>query len=151
MGDAFAMGRIESIENQSCVGHGLVQRQRTLQGRAVDQFHHDVVRTDILDPADIGVIEGRVGAASRSKRAANESLENLSATSRSSWASRAFQTSPMPPAPMASGVSASYLLSRSEPQNAQWTSGMARSCTSNLLFPTESPCSGAERIVSFTR
>jgi len=57
MGDALAVRRIECVTNLG----GILQRQRegqrSLQGRAFDVFHHQVVGPDIVQSADVGMVQ----------------------------------------------------------------------------------------------
>src|SRR5215471_12098967 len=51
MGDALAMGGIESFENLAGVFDGLVDRHRAVQRRTLDEFHHQIIGTDIVNLA----------------------------------------------------------------------------------------------------
>ena len=65
----------------------------------IDQFHHQIIRADIVQSADVGLIQRGDGAGFLLERSLNWSAEILMATSRPRRGSRARHTSPMPPLP----------------------------------------------------
>ena len=94
--------------------HGQVQqlarRIDGRDGRAVDVLHHQVAAAlgqlpDVVQLADVRMVQRRDRARLAAKRSENSVLDVLMATIRSSRVSRAFQTSPMPPAPSGAMIS----------------------------------------------
>src|SRR5580658_3577215 len=59
MSDALLMCRIQRVENLARVVDGLFERQRSLQRSAVNQFHYQVIRADVVELADIRMIQLR--------------------------------------------------------------------------------------------
>jgi hypothetical protein len=62
MGDALAVRGVQRIADLRAVLQRLLDRHGPLQRRALDVFHHQVIRPDIVQSADIGVIQRRDGA-----------------------------------------------------------------------------------------
>jgi hypothetical protein len=62
MSYAFLVRGIQSVQNQSGVLNGFVERQRSFEGSAFDQFHDKVVRSDIVKLADVWMIQGCDGS-----------------------------------------------------------------------------------------
>ena len=62
MGDPLPVRGIQGIQNLSGVFDGFFERQRSFQRRALDVFHHQVIRADIVELADVGMIQLRDGA-----------------------------------------------------------------------------------------
>ena len=61
MDDPFAMRCIQSVTDLRPKFHDFLDRQRTLQRLAFDAFHYEVVGTEIVECADMRVIQGRYG------------------------------------------------------------------------------------------
>ena len=57
MGDALSMRGIESIENLAGVFDGLLQRKRTIQRRALNKLHYQIIGADIVELADVRMIQ----------------------------------------------------------------------------------------------
>jgi hypothetical protein len=57
--DPFAMRRVERAQDLPGVLDRLVHRQRTLQRRAFDVLHHQVVRPYVVELADVWMIQRR--------------------------------------------------------------------------------------------
>ena len=115
MNDVFAMSGIERFGNldgeveeplevHRLAGYGV------LQSLAVQILHGDeraaIFRSDIVDSADIGMIQGRSGLrfalelASACGSLATSSGRNLRATNRCRRVSSALKTTPIPPPPI---------------------------------------------------
>ncbi len=62
MDDALLVRGVQGIENLGGVFSRLLQRQRPFKGHAFDVFHHQVVRSHVVDLADVGMIQRRHGA-----------------------------------------------------------------------------------------
>src|SRR5215831_14889394 len=62
MRDALTVGGSESFENLASVRDGLVERHRALQRLALDVFHHQVIGTDIVNLADVRMVQSSYGA-----------------------------------------------------------------------------------------
>jgi hypothetical protein len=79
------------------------RRQRVVSGGemggALHILHHQIVGTDIVKLADLGVVQDRDGAGYAVEAFSERLQETLMATKCSSRVSRTFQTSPMPPTP----------------------------------------------------
>ena len=58
MHDALLVGGVECIANLRCVLKSLSDRQRTPEYSAFDVLHDQVVRPDIMQRANVGVIQG---------------------------------------------------------------------------------------------
>ena len=58
MRDSLAVRRIESIANLRGILQCLLQGQRSAQRRALDVFHHQVVRPNIVQRTDVGMVQG---------------------------------------------------------------------------------------------
>src|SRR5579872_3619931 len=61
MDDALLVSGAERIANLSRVLQYLIERQRPLERSALDELHHKVVRPDVINLADICVIQGGDG------------------------------------------------------------------------------------------
>ena len=86
--------------------HRVLGRQRAAQRRAVDVLHHQVVRADVVQRADVRMVQrGDRARLLLETIALCSPFSCLMATMRSRRVSRAFQTSPMPPAPSADRIS----------------------------------------------
>jgi hypothetical protein len=105
--DSFLVRRRQPVRNLLRALDGATGRQSSAcqflaQRRAFQQFGGDVVRrtfsADVKNGENVGMVE-------RPGSAANASGRTLSATSRPSRASRARNTSPMPPAPSGATIS----------------------------------------------
>ncbi len=59
MRNAFFVRGIQRIQNLIGVFGGLFERQRPMQRRAVDVLHHQIIGADIVDLADVRMIERR--------------------------------------------------------------------------------------------
>src|SRR6516165_7298315 len=57
MSDALLVRRIQSLANLACVLQRLIERQRAFKRRAVDVLHHQVIRPDIVELANMGMIQ----------------------------------------------------------------------------------------------
>ena len=57
--DAFLMRSIESVQNLSGVLNCFVERQRSFERSAFHQLHDQVVRPNIVELADMGMIQLR--------------------------------------------------------------------------------------------
>ena len=57
MRNALAVGRVQSIENLAGIIERLSKRQRTLQGCPFDIFHDEVFWPDVVQRADVRVIQ----------------------------------------------------------------------------------------------
>ena len=53
------MSGVESIQNLAGAFHGLFERQRSLKRSSFDELHHQIIRTDVVKLADIGMVQGR--------------------------------------------------------------------------------------------
>src|SRR6516225_5198385 len=57
MRDAFPVSGIQSVQNLARIFDGLFQWKRTSQRSPIDELHHEVVRTDIIEMANVGMVE----------------------------------------------------------------------------------------------
>jgi hypothetical protein len=57
MGDPFAMGGVQSIQDLARIFHGLFYRKRPSQPAALDEFHHQGIMTHIVQMADMRMVE----------------------------------------------------------------------------------------------
>ena len=62
MRDALLVRGVERIANLRGILQRLIERQRAFQRRALDVLHHQVIRSDIVQLADVGMIQRRDGA-----------------------------------------------------------------------------------------
>ncbi len=62
MDDAFFVGGIQGVGDLRGVLRGDGEGERTLGTGAFDQLHHDIVGADIVNLADVGVVEGGDGS-----------------------------------------------------------------------------------------
>jgi hypothetical protein len=62
MRDPLAMRSIKSVQNLAGVFDGLLDWQRTLERRPLDELHHQVVWTDVVKLADMRMIQSGDGA-----------------------------------------------------------------------------------------
>jgi hypothetical protein len=62
MHDALRMRFLECIRDLPCNAQRLVERQRSLEILALDTLHDEVVRADVVQRADVGMIQRRHGA-----------------------------------------------------------------------------------------
>src|SRR5262249_25895448 len=58
MRDALLVCSVECITNLCCILQRLIDGQRTLEGRALDVLHHQVIRPDIVKLADVEMVQG---------------------------------------------------------------------------------------------
>src|SRR5947207_7734472 len=103
--DSFSVSRIQRIADLGDILHNPIERQRTLQRPTLDVLHDEIVRADVVERADMGMVQRGYARASRSKRSLNCPAEIFTATMRSRRVSRARYTSPMPPAPSVDRIS----------------------------------------------
>ena len=59
MRDALLVRGIERIANLHRILQRLIDRQRPLERRAFDVLHHQIIRADIVELADVGMIQRR--------------------------------------------------------------------------------------------
>ncbi len=59
MNDAFLTRGVKSIQDLRCVFDCLLERERALERRALDELHHQILGADIIKLADVGMIQGR--------------------------------------------------------------------------------------------
>jgi hypothetical protein len=57
--DAFPVGCVKRVADLGGVFQSLIHRQRTLKRPAIDVFHHEVIRPDIEQRADMRMIQRR--------------------------------------------------------------------------------------------
>ena len=57
MCDALPVSGVERIANLGCVLEYLIERQRPRERSALDELHHQVVRPDVINLADMWVIQ----------------------------------------------------------------------------------------------
>ena len=62
MGDALAVRGVQRIADLRAVLQRLIDGHRAFERHALDVFHHQVIRPDIVQSADAGVIQRRDGA-----------------------------------------------------------------------------------------
>ena len=62
MGDALLVRGVERVANLHRVLQCLIERQRPLERRALDVLHHQVIRPNIVQRANVGMIQRRHGA-----------------------------------------------------------------------------------------
>src|SRR5215472_4762638 len=72
MNDVPVVGCLDAVDQLPDDGHRLVQLERPFQSLALDVLHDQVVRTDVVNVADVGVIQRR-----DSSRLAFETLAEL--------------------------------------------------------------------------
>src|SRR5207248_11390538 len=60
--DALLMRRVQRIANLGRILQGLSQRQRTFKGATLDVFHYQVVRADVVQRANVRMIQRGYGA-----------------------------------------------------------------------------------------
>ncbi len=75
--DAFAVRCVEGVEDLPGVLDGFVHWQRAFERSAVDQFHHQVIRADVVDLADVRMIQRRDGAGLAFKTVREFGLQNF--------------------------------------------------------------------------
>jgi len=105
MGDPLLVRRLQGLADLSAILERQRQWQRSLELLALHILHHQVIRPDVVEGADVRVIQSGDGAGLALEALGEFSLEVLTATVRSRRVSRAFHTSPMPPAPMGERIS----------------------------------------------
>src|SRR5262252_7450643 len=57
MNDARPVGGVEGITNLSAIFQGLIQWQRSAKRLPLDVLHDEIVRTDIVELADMRMVE----------------------------------------------------------------------------------------------
>ena len=57
MNDSLLVRGVECIKDLPGINHRFVHRQRPFQWLPIHQLHHQIVGTNIVDLADIGVVE----------------------------------------------------------------------------------------------
>ncbi len=62
MRDALLVRGIQGVANLTGVFQRPINRQRPLERRALDVLHHQIVRTNVVKLADVGMVQGRHGA-----------------------------------------------------------------------------------------
>ena len=100
MRDLFAVRGIESIADLRRIVQHSFKRQRTLKGLPFDVLEDEVIRPDVVQRANVRMIESGNGARFPLEALRELLLGYLMATIRSRRVSRAFHTSPMPPSPI---------------------------------------------------
>lgn len=58
MGDSFAVGGLECVEDLFGGLDGLVEGKGAFERGAIDELHDQVVGTDVVELADVGMVEG---------------------------------------------------------------------------------------------
>ncbi len=77
MRETLVARRVKSIKNQTGIRDGFFHGHRTRERNPFDQFHHDIVRTHIVNLADIRMIECRDGPRFPFKPCGKRCLRNL--------------------------------------------------------------------------
>ena len=77
MGKTLAVRGVEGFQNLSGICDRRFRRQRAGERKPVDQFHHQIVRPDVMDLADIRMIESRNGPRFAVKPRGESVLRNL--------------------------------------------------------------------------
>ena len=77
MQDALAVRGFERVDDVDGGAEGLLERQRTADGRALEVLHHQVVRTDVVEDADVRMVQRRDGARFLVKTRAVTAVERL--------------------------------------------------------------------------
>ena len=62
MQDALAVRRFQRVDDVDGDAEGVVEGQRPAHGRAVEVLHHEVVRADVVQDADVRMAQRRDGA-----------------------------------------------------------------------------------------
>jgi hypothetical protein len=57
VGDALAVRRVQSVEDLAGQSKGLIQRHGSFQRLTVDVLHDEIVRTHVIERADVGMIQ----------------------------------------------------------------------------------------------
>ena len=57
MRDAFLVRGIERIANLHGVAKRLIERERTVQRSPLDKLHHQIIRADVVNLADVRMIQ----------------------------------------------------------------------------------------------
>ena len=104
MDDAALVRRFERLgdlprDRQRFVERDRPPRDAIGQRRTVDQLHHEIVGPDVVQRADVRVVERGDGAGLALETVAETFGATLIATSRPRRESRARYTAPMPPDP----------------------------------------------------
>jgi hypothetical protein len=84
------------LDDRQC----LVEWHRAAERRALHELHHQVVGADVVEVADVAVIERGDRSGFPGKTIRERLVRNLIATSRPRRESWALNTSPMPPCPI---------------------------------------------------
>jgi hypothetical protein len=92
-------GNLHRQAQRLVCGHGAADRV------ALDVLQHQIVRADVIHLTDMGMVERHNRARFLVEAISVGSRELRDATMRPSRVSRAFHTSPIPPAPMAERIS----------------------------------------------
>jgi hypothetical protein len=62
MDDSPAVSGVESVQNRVRVFQGLICGDGTADRGSLDQLHNQIIRTDVVEVADVGMIQCRYGA-----------------------------------------------------------------------------------------
>ena len=82
--EAFAVRRIKGVKYLPSVLNCLPNRQRTFERGAIDQFHHQIIRADVVELTDFRAIECRKRPRLTRKALRKLRCGNFIATSRPS-------------------------------------------------------------------
>ena len=77
MSDALLVCGVECVANLCGILQCLIDRQRPLESRALDVLHHQVIRPDIVERANVGMIQRRHGASFALETLAELFVRNL--------------------------------------------------------------------------
>src|SRR5262249_48557753 len=100
MRDALLMGSVERVTHLRGVLQCEIERQRTLQNRPLDEFHHqDSSARHHKSGRYADDSNAAIARASRSNRSLNFFFRDFDGDSAAQPGARAFHTSPIPPVP----------------------------------------------------
>ena len=100
--------RVRSIErggNLNGDRDGLFQRQRSLERRAIHVLHDQIVGADVVESADVGMVQCRHGTSFPVETFGELLFGNLDSDGAVQSRVTGFKTSPIPPAPRGATIS----------------------------------------------
>jgi len=100
MRDALLVRHVERIANPGGLSQSLIDGQRALKRRAVDVLQDEIIRTDIMQRADIRPVQGGNGPRFALEALGKLLVGNFDLNNTVQTVSRALYTSPIPPAPI---------------------------------------------------
>ena len=105
MGDALLVRGVEGFQDLHTEFEGLFDWQRTLKRGAIDEFHDQVIRADVIELTDMGMVQRRDGSGFIFESLRELGLRNFDGDNPIEAGVACFVNFSIPPAPMGARIS----------------------------------------------